>query len=98
MLKNSARNSAPYRSLNVKLLNTEKSTFLKPESRKMFLPIFPKDPDAGGVRTELPEAKQPPIGRSFVVMPPGAVERVPAAWATQFVINIAAFAGANDVP
>src|SRR3984893_16663914 len=44
MLKSSQRNSAPNRSLNLKSLNTEKSRFLKPESRKMFRPIFPKVP------------------------------------------------------
>src|SRR5579863_4237316 len=98
MLKSSTRNSAPNRSLNVKFLNTEKSTFWKPESRKMFRPIFPKVPNAGGVRTELPEAKQLPAGRSFVVVPVEVVERVPAAWATQFAINAAEFAGAYDVP
>src|ERR1700730_17974621 len=98
MLKSSQRNSAPNRSLNLKSLNTEKSTFLKPESRKMFRPRLPKVPNAGGVRTELPEAKQPPIGRSFVVVPVGVMGRVPAAWATQFPINVAEFAGEYDVP
>src|ERR1700730_16805545 len=59
MLKNSTRNSAPNRSLNLKLLNTEKSTFLKAESRKMFRPMVPKVPFVGGVITELPFMKQP---------------------------------------
>src|SRR5689334_1084035 len=59
-LKSSHRNSAPYRSVNLNSLNTEKSTFLKPESRKMFLPMVPKVPDFGGTMTELPATKQPP--------------------------------------
>src|ERR1700730_6006349 len=59
MLKNSTRNSAPNRSLNLKLLNTEKSTFLKAESRKMFRPMVPNVPFRGGVITELPFMKQP---------------------------------------
>src|ERR1700680_1327838 len=50
----STRNSAPNRSLNLNSLNTEKSTFLKPESRKMFRPMVPKVPFRGGVITELP--------------------------------------------
>ena len=58
-MKISTRNWALYRSLNVKILNTEKSTFLKPESRKMFRPILPNVPLAGGVMTELPDTKQP---------------------------------------
>src|SRR4029077_16524224 len=69
MLKSSTRNSAPNRSLNIKVLNTEKSTFLKPESRKMFRPIVPKVPAVGGVMTDLPETKQPPI---FSVVGSGA--------------------------
>ena len=93
----SARNWTPYRSLNLKFLNKEKSKFLKPESRKMFRPIFPKVPMALGVRTELPDAKQPAAGRLLVVVPPAVVERVPAAWATQFAINAAEFAGVDDV-
>jgi len=40
-IKELARNWALNRSLNVKFLNTEKSTFLKPESRKMFRPMVP---------------------------------------------------------
>jgi len=50
-----------------------------------------------GVRTELPDAKQPAAGRLLVVVPPAVVERVPAAWATQFAINAAEFAGVDDV-
>src|SRR5713101_6829515 len=60
MLKNSARNWALKRSFNLKVLNTEKSTFLKPESRKRFRPIVPKVPALGGVITDLPDTKQPP--------------------------------------
>src|SRR5579863_9463608 len=86
MLKSSTRNSAPNRSLNVKFLNTEKSTFLKPESRKMFRPIFPKVPNAGGVRTELPEAKQPAPTRLLV--PP----RVPWASAAHIAAQAAELA------
>src|SRR5215469_10038497 len=59
-LKSSHRNSAPYRSVNLNSLNNEKSTFLKPESRKMFRPIVPKVPALGGTMTELPATKQPP--------------------------------------
>src|SRR6202171_6255903 len=65
MLKSSQRNSAPNRSLNLNSLNTEKSTFLKPESRKIFRPIFPKVPIALGVRTDFPfvDTKQPAFAR-----------------------------------
>src|ERR1700731_3448296 len=56
MLKISQRAWMPYRSLSVKFLKIEKSTFLKPESRKMFRPMLPKVPSAGGTRTELPFA------------------------------------------
>src|ERR1700674_4263171 len=59
MLKTSTRNWALNRSLNLKSLNTEKSTFLKAESRKMFRPMVPKVPFMGGVITELPFTKQP---------------------------------------
>src|ERR1700730_16538003 len=43
----------------------EKSTFLKPESRKMFRPILPNVPLAGGVMTDLPlvDTKQPSAAR-----------------------------------
>src|ERR1700733_14385295 len=57
-LKNSARNWSPNRSWNLKFLNIEKSTFRKPESRKMFRPIVPKVPALGGTMTDLPETKQ----------------------------------------
>jgi len=60
----------PYRSLNVKFLKTDKSTFLKPESRNTFRRILPKVPAVGGVMTELPAAKQPP---SFSVLGSGAI-------------------------
>jgi len=53
---------------------------------------------AGGVTTELPDAKQPARGRLLVVRPPGVVERMPAVLATQFVINAAEFAGVDVVP
>src|ERR1700674_37091 len=53
MLKTSNRNWAPYRSLNLKFLNTERSTFTSPESRKIFRPMLPNVPNAGGVRNEL---------------------------------------------
>src|SRR6266436_4935262 len=68
MLKNSARNWAPYRSLNVKFLKIEKSMFLKPESRKMFRPMLPNVPSAGGVRNALPvgETKQPAAVRVLI--------------------------------
>src|SRR5260370_41289978 len=59
-LKSSHRNSAPYRSVNLKVLNTEKSTFLKPESRKMFRPIVPNVLGRGGTMTDPPLTKQPP--------------------------------------
>src|SRR5207245_3900818 len=62
-LNNSTRNSAVYRSVNLKVLNREKSTFLKPPSRKMFLAMLPYVPWAGGVMTELPTTKQPPVAR-----------------------------------
>src|SRR2546427_9144938 len=55
-LNSSHRNWALYFSLNVKVLNTEKSTFLKPESRKMFRPIVPYVPTLGGTITDLPFA------------------------------------------
>src|ERR1700719_4379195 len=60
-LKTSHRNCAPNRSVKWKFLNTEKSQFLKPESRKMFRPMLPKVPNAGGTRNDLPwaEAKHP---------------------------------------
>src|ERR1700731_187989 len=58
-LKNSTRNWALNRSRYVKVLNTEKSTFLKPESRNIFRPVLPKLPAEGGVITELPFTKQP---------------------------------------
>src|SRR5207302_3240532 len=59
-LKISTRNWAPSRSLHLKSLNTEKSTFLKPASRKMFRPMVPKVPFTGGVITELRFTQQPP--------------------------------------
>src|ERR1700747_2824336 len=59
-LKSSARNWAPNRSVNLKFLNMEKSTFLKPASRKMFRPMVPKVPALGGTKTEFPSTKQPP--------------------------------------
>src|SRR5260370_33572055 len=52
ILKNSARNCAPNRSPHLKFLATERSTFLKPVSRKMLRPIVPKVPSAGGIRIE----------------------------------------------
>ncbi len=67
-LNTSSRNSAPNRSLNLKSLNTEKSRFLKPESRKVFRPMVPKVPAWGGTRTELPTTKQPPLPAVSVVM------------------------------
>src|SRR3981189_2646958 len=62
MLKASNRNCAPYRSLNLKFLNMERSTFTSPESRKIFRPMLPNDPNAGGVRNELRfvDGMQPP--------------------------------------
>src|SRR5713226_8900730 len=56
MLKNSARNCAPKCSPHLKFLATERSTFLKPVSRKMLRPMVPKVPSAGGIRIELPFA------------------------------------------
>src|SRR5260370_37457334 len=89
MLKNSQRNSAPNRSLNLKSLNTEKSTFLKPESRKMFRPIFPKVPAQLGVRTELPfvDTKQPPAPSSLKVVGPAAAIAA-AEYATSAVTHL----------
>jgi len=52
ILKNSARNCAVSRSLNLKTLVTEKSTFLNPESRNVLRPKLPKVPKAGGMRIE----------------------------------------------
>src|SRR5579859_592740 len=60
-LKTSTRNWALNRSLNVKFLNIEKSTSLKPLSRNRFRPIVPKVPKVGGTMTELPETKQPAL-------------------------------------
>jgi len=37
-----------------KILNKEKSKFLKAESRKIFRPIVPKVPATGGTITEFP--------------------------------------------
>src|SRR5580692_7863783 len=87
MLKISQRNSAPKRSLNVNVLNIEKSTFLKPESRKMFRPILPKVPIAGGVITELPDAKQPVLTRLLVPPPPAGW--VPWAFAAHIAAHVA---------
>src|SRR6266702_3669751 len=94
MLKNSTRNCALYRSLNVKVLNTEKSTFLKPESRKMFRPILPYVPDAGGVMTELPTTKQPTPARLLVGLGPVVV---PAAAAVHFAHIAAESVAENEV-
>src|ERR1700690_1231340 len=55
-LKNSARNCILKRSLKLKFFMAEKSTFLKPKSRKRLRPMVPKVPDAGGVMTEFPIA------------------------------------------
>src|SRR5579863_4190548 len=55
-LKNSARNWAVNRSLNLKLLVMDMSKFLKPASRKILRPVVPNVPMAGGIRTELPNA------------------------------------------
>src|SRR3979490_3073006 len=77
----------PYRSLNVKFLNTEKSTFLYPESRNMFRPIVPKVPALGGVMTELPAARHPP---SASVLGSGAL-------LAQFEINAAEFAAVVEM-
>src|SRR5207302_7295180 len=63
MSNTSKRNCAPKRSLNVKVLNRERSQFRKPLSRKMFRPIVPKVPAFGGTMTELPSTKQPPVAR-----------------------------------
>src|SRR5258708_1201934 len=52
-LNSSPRNCAPKRSGNFQFLSNEKSQFLKPESLKVFRPISPKVPGAGGVITEL---------------------------------------------
>src|SRR6266852_8151888 len=53
MLKNSARNCAVSRSLNLQLLETDISRLWKPISRKMLRPELPKVPAAGGSRTDL---------------------------------------------
>src|SRR5258708_7194759 len=63
MLKASARNWTPSRSLNVKFLKTERSQFLKPGSRNRLRPIVPKVPAFGGVITEFPDTKHPPTAR-----------------------------------
>src|SRR5580698_8471524 len=52
-LKNSARNWALIRSLILNVLNTDRSQVRKFGFRKMFRPIVPYVPYAGGVRTEL---------------------------------------------
>src|SRR5207245_9264445 len=56
----SKRNWALNRPLNVNVLNSERSQFLKPLSRKMFRLMVPKAPGAGGTRTEPPSTSQPP--------------------------------------
>src|ERR1700688_4588734 len=56
MLKISARNWTPYRSLNVKFLNTEKSKDLNPESRKIFRLMVPNWPKPLGVMIASPLA------------------------------------------
>src|SRR6266705_6747366 len=58
----SKRNRALNRSLNVNVLNRERSQFLKPLSRKMLRPMVPNVPQVGGTITELPSTKQPPAG------------------------------------
>src|SRR5207245_9518236 len=90
-LNNSTRNSAVYRSVNLKVLNREKSTFLKPESRKMFLLMLPYVFWAGGVMTELPETKQPPVAR----LP--SVTAIGLAWARHWFHMAAACAAENEV-
>src|SRR5438445_9243627 len=90
-LKSSHRNSAVYRSVNLKVLNREKSTFLKPESRKMFLLMLPYVFWAGGVMTELPETKQPPFAR----LP--SVTAIGLAWARHWFYMPAACAAENEV-
>src|SRR6267378_1065310 len=100
MLKNSTRNSAPNRSLHLKSLNMEKSTFLKPESRKMFRPIFPKCPATGGVRTELPATKQPAcpgaVPKSSTAPAPAAATK--AASAAAHLDHMAAEVVASHAP
>src|SRR5271167_669205 len=66
MLKNSARNWAPKRSLNVQFFATEKSQSRKPESGKRLRPMVPKVPKAGGINTEPPFAKHPNACREGV--------------------------------
>src|SRR5438445_3830560 len=88
-LNNSTRNSAVYRSVNLKVLNREKSTFLKPESRKMFLLMLPYVFWAGGVMTELPTTKQPPAP---------SVPRGSAAWARHCFHMLEAEASEELIP
>src|SRR4029077_13145098 len=76
MLKISTRNSAPNRSLHLKSLNIEKSRFLKAVSRKMFRPMVPKVPSAGGTTTELPSTKQPLWDAVSVVMSGATLQAV----------------------
>ena len=64
-------------------MNTEKSRFLKPESRKMFRPMVPNVPNAGGAMTELPFAKHPKASRVATL----------GAFAVQFAISVEEFEG-----
>src|SRR5208282_232419 len=66
-LKNSARNCTFSRSPSFQPLATEKSQFLKPESRNRLRPMVPKLPRAGGIITELPLAKQPNSARDCCI-------------------------------
>src|SRR5438105_13433449 len=59
ILKNSARNCAPKRSVNFQFLATEKSQSWNPVSRKMLRPAVPKVPKGGGIKNDSPLAKHP---------------------------------------
>src|SRR5580658_254448 len=100
-LKNSARNWARKRSPKCQFLATEKSKSRKPESGKMLRPMVPKVPSGGGIRMELPLAKQPWKAKDSVAAPgdPPSKARAFALQAALLVgIDGALFPGKNGKP
>ena len=75
ILKNSARNWALTRSVIFHFLVADRSKRCRPLFRKIFRPIVPRVPRAGGSIMELPDTKQPHFESELTAFVPRLVAR-----------------------
>jgi len=73
ILKNSARNWALIRSVSFHFLVMDRSQRYRPLFRKIFRPMLPRVPKAGGSIMELPDTKQPHFESELTAFGPALV-------------------------